>query len=85
MIYELTVQTRALRVTCETSYEMGEKRNARQGCQPTRVTMATIVRIKRNRIGSPYVDEPALGHGSELLDVFATGGRERHGLGQLCQ
>src|SRR5262245_9670696 len=33
---------------------------------------------KRNRIDSPYVDEPALFRLPELLDVFTAGHRERH-------
>src|SRR4029077_9159299 len=55
------------------------------GCveQPTSVTIAIAAMMKRNRIVSPYVDEPALGHLPELIDVFTPGDGEWHGVGQF--
>src|SRR5580765_5076968 len=55
------------------------------GCveQPTSVTIAIVAMMKRNRIVSPYVDEPALGRLPELIDVFAPGDGEWHSVGQF--
>ena len=39
--------------------------------------------MRQNRIGSPDVDEPTLGHGAELIDIFATGDGQRHRVSQF--
>jgi len=45
--------------------------------------MAMAAMMKRNRIVSPYVDEPALGRLSKLIDVFTPGDGERHSIRQF--
>lgn len=51
--------------------------------QPTSVMRIIDVTMKRSRIGSPYVDEPALSHGPQLVDVLAPGNGQRHGVGEF--
>ncbi len=51
--------------------------------EPTSVMRAIAVRMKRRRVGSPYIDETALSHGSKLIDAFAPGDRKRHGIDEF--
>src|SRR4029077_11801830 len=46
-------------------------------------TTAIVVMMKRNRIASPYVDEPVFGRLPELIDVFTPGHGEWHSVGQF--
>jgi hypothetical protein len=39
--------------------------------------------MKMNRIASPYVDEPALGRLTKLIDVFMPGDGEWHSTSQF--
>lgn len=62
-----------------------DARGRSAGCvaQPTSVTMAIVLMMKRNRSGLPYMNKPALGRLSKLIDVFMPGDGKWHSGGQF--
>ena len=62
-----------------------DARERSAGCvaQPASVTIAMAAMMKRNRIVSPYIDEPVSGRLPKLIDIFTPSDGERHSIRQF--